>query len=454
MVRLQASPAVSIELPDKIYARRQFTISVRSDQSTNAYVYLRIYSHAPLAGGGIQISYQDYYLPSEDGYRYSTSIEVRGSYVAHAHMVEPGLAPIGLFDAGVGMFGGYHTEDEKISFEVLSQFLVHAEQSDEAHQPETELKLFSVTCIMVGCLLDFDQDFDGGRISRFVESLSPGSLHRLIGHVAMSEGLRFVPTENDIQEYVVDNPTVVVQYKEILASNDLEAVSKAGKRLRAVQTALAFDREAVAFPYAYIVRHTESGYSSFHLTRRHYKGNLVPGFADGRITSLIPIFSKAVESDAWADFILNMFRSTLTEDSQDHRVFRLWSILETISRRNVATTDSPVLYNGEPIRINSRILKKSANFGRVADFCLNYLKINEVKIVDGIGWSNLDRLVWLHEIRNIVAHEGGAFISARGRTSHQVDALEYFTYAGYRDLEHWVKHAIMVECNKAAIPGT
>ncbi len=211
-----------------------------------------------------------------------------------------------------------------------------------------------------------------------------------------------------------DRPCFVVRFPLVRATSWLDAVTRANDETLALCDALSLHRLAYPTPLAAFAKDLDTNSCRVELVAVSYRGNLATGGLAGEFPRGIRANVAKAKADQRLRLYLHLYHEGLLETEPESQYFRLWSLLEVMTGREVAPGDLAFGWDGQSL-LNKEGQQKRVGKGieaQVHEYLRRRLSgagvdLNFRSEVDQHEWGQLLRIWNRH--RNCMAHQGGCF---------------------------------------------
>ena len=227
-----------------------------------------------------------------------------------------------------------------------------------------------------------------------------------------------IPVGDWMERFARQRPTLVVHLPNILASDTGEAISLARESTRQALNVATLNRGAATSIIGGLIEHIASNGiadANNYWMEDQYQGNLMGGAISGENLKNIRQNWKNAKSDERLSLWLALYADATREQRWDFRWFRIFNLLETVSRELYGESSPVIDFASNPIakpgRNNTAIPTTTAGAREKV-----YLLCRNVSVLAHSAESNLcigsarslwdEAQVWTY-VRNAVAHEGG-----------------------------------------------
>lgn len=242
--------------------------------------------------------------------------------------------------------------------------------------------------------------------------------------VQFGSGTRLEPLQWTAQ-YAASRPVVVCMLPNVLAADKGDALEVARATVLSLLDMASLQRGAAAeLVCAVVERKVDSGeWVCEGVTNEHgvYGGNLIGGFASGENQRALLQDWHKVQSDDRTSLWLSLYSDAKREKRWDFRWFRLFGLMETISRELYGDAAAVVDFSGAQLLAanGSPALTNQAR-GKVYLLCRNAAvsaNSHEANYCVDKSASLWDEVRIWTDVRNEVAHNGGFRENSQGQQS-------------------------------------
>ncbi|MBJ7578848.1 hypothetical protein JHC09_13245 [Devosia sp. MC532] len=287
-------------------------------------------------------------------------------------------------------------------------------------------------------------------------------------YVQAATGLPVEPNPLMLEDYQRDNPIFAVHIHDVFARDQGDAISFARSYANDFATMVAFERGERPRPAMMFLR-DQHGYSLFPLFPRPNR-NMIRPMANTH-AHMLELYQPNLLRSPSARLVAELFTQALAETDHGFRMFRYWSILETVAVRHIAENVKVALLDGSPI-LNGKQLQRNTGekSARVYQYLRTVLELPPQSLAT--KWSdgrsvNLEgsRLpiqdtettktvsLWaqvtaFYKVRNDVAH-GGAFDISTAQSDPAQELIAFMFKSAPSVLEDFARAATLSEINLA-----
>jgi hypothetical protein len=328
--------------------------------------------------------------------------------------------------------------------------------------------VYTMTIFYVGANVGTVQHMRGMSMAPLsLGSGAEGVVGPALVHLRECFGTDFLPQQSILDQYRQDNPMFAVHFHNIRALDQADAISLARSEAHDIATMVAVERGARPEPVlAYLAN--ASGYVLFpvndHVRRRNFIG---PLFSDAH-ARMVEEYQPKLRRSPKARLVVELYVQALAENDHGFKLFRYWSLLETIAIRHVPRGVPVYELTGAPIMKGSVQRTTDEKSARVYEY-LRSVSLPAQSLatlwsdgrsvhVEGQApmmsdattkvislWEMVDAF---YQIRNAVGHEGEFDAIETGRDPAK--AISSYLYAAGRDvLEDAARTSVFTELNLA-----
>lgn len=327
-------------------------------------------------------------LPTRDGNTFTCEATLPGHLNPGLHFV----APPTQFMGGDSHSIQRAVRFEPLTFEIRSAIALAASDQqleDRLQELQREHRLFSeathrtpavaagderrfrVLIFAVGTLIHANQQLEGYRIVQLQGGMSHQQMLNLANSYVGSLGYSPIAFAAEVEQaFVHGTPSIVVDYADVRAVDQGDAISFCRKHAEDVFLALGRDRGQVPKEFGFIAYDVASNQTHHWFHAPGYRGNLAPGFTPGAVAEAVERMLPRLQNDPFAKLISRTFVEALGEDLEAVRIFRLWTILELVADKHVVRNSTPLANpDGSGIlRANGRPETNESQVGRVYSY--------------------------------------------------------------------------------------
>lgn len=306
---------------------------------------------------------------------------------------------------------------------------------------------FRVLIFAVGTLVHSPQQLEGYRVVPLQGGMSHQQLLSLTNSYISSVGLPSIPFSNETERrFVSGSPSIVVDYHHVQARDHEDAFTYCRELADLIFLALGRNRGQAPREFAGVAYNHSTGNSWHFFHAPWYKGNHISNFSPTAVADSIETILPKLRSNPFLKLISRSYVEAKSEDTDDIRLLRLWTILELAANRHVARNNTPLQNpDGTPILKASGMPETNeSQVGRVYSYLLSIGPLTSVSsYTDAAGthtiieagdasnpnykpgvqvYSLWEMVKAAYAIRNFVAHEGrfDPAIAAKGDQHQQL----------------------------------
>ena len=281
----------------------------------------------------------------------------------------------------------------------------------------------------------------------YIESATIEQSGVSIGNDGYIEAIRRWNERNglpDLRDVSIDYSSLlsVVTFHEVWASGDHEAIEICREKIISLLPAMSIDQGGRPTPFCYRIV-SKIGDSLYNVKERMPSRTFIPVADNSKIGELLALCEQASENDPVIRLLLSMFYDAKSEQNLQHKMFKMWQILELCSKRH--QNDIPDLTEDEETYAKSIAGKNLKDLRLVQRYIRHFVPQSILLIKNDELYKNV-RSAYL--IRNYVAHEGvipsESIIIEKGER----DVLDFYQNGiGVFEIQDWAKSAIIAEIN-------
>jgi len=347
--------------------------------------------------------------------------------------------------------------------------------TSSAQKNKTNLE-YNVLVFGVGNLIHNIHELNGYTIYPIKDGLNYSNMNNPVNEFLEKHLKVSIPFNESIDlKFRKSTPLFVIDYLTINAVNPKDAIDHSINLSQNIYSILGYKNGQRPEIFAYVCRDKSNNQLTYDFQFPGYAGELVNSFDPSAITKEIDNLNPLLENDPWLRFVIDNYSFAINDRNKDLRYFRLWAILELISKKEITENDiellSPdgtpiILQNGQPRKTSNTLGKVyqciyNANLqhvtytSQIADISFNILfEMSEFHASN----ENIEKIsLWeavsaMYAIRNSVAHKG-QFILSEAENGDWKDklAVKYYSLGFNIFLSHMesvVKKIIDIQIEK------
>lgn len=286
-------------------------------------------------------------------------------------------------------------------------------------------KRFEIVFFFAGVNIHFASAMKGVSLIPVAPGLSNSSaLHAVSDYLLSRHGVK-IPDGEGLKSWLRFQPVFAMNFHEVVAATEDSAFRFSKRIAHDFSTIIAIDRGYRPFHMLTFVLDIENGSWRAVPTNFDINGNLLPPFSQNGVSERIEGLYPLIQSKPYARLVLELYVQSLAERDKSFCYFKQWSLLEMISDKRIAASNTPlrnldnsiiVLSDGKPLTTKRKDGKvyaylRSANlppiYQRGEDGVMIAVEGSLGCIDSGGGVVSLwDTVAAYYNIRNKVAHEG------------------------------------------------